>query len=198
MKCRLGMKAGIMAASFALLGGAIYGAQQPRIAQANTEVGQLRSMKRHSTMTPRKALKKIAWAAAPIDQNKWTKPTTASLTANTARFKSDCAAGTGGPWRHLTVNPEGTGYKSCAIGVPDYDPDTHLGQFKKPLNRLGNIFIRSVGLDYQQASKKVAGNRSKVTANFKCSPAGSPSERGVKTIVVRKSGRATITRCHVG
>ena len=199
MKSRLGMKAGVMAASFALLGGAIYAAEQPTLAQATSRPNHLRSMKRHSTMTPQKALKKIAWAAAPIDQNKWTKPTSGSLTANTAKVKSDCAFGGGGPFKYLTVSSKfGFRAKSCGVGLPPWTPELVPGMFKRPLAKLGSSFMRSVSLNYQQATMKVAGNRSKVTATFRCPPAVSPSERGVKTIVVRKNGRATITRCHVG
>lgn len=196
MKSRLGMKAGVMAASFALLGGAIYAAEQPTLAQATSRPNHLRSMKRHSTMTPQKALKKISWAAAPIDQNKWSTYASGSLTANTAKLKSDCSDTSYGVFKYLVLSYEfGYRAKSCSIGLPPWTPDISFAMFKKPLAKLGNSFLRSVGLDYLQVTKKVAGNLSKVTATFKCSSGASPSGRGVKTIVVRRGGRATISNC---
>jgi hypothetical protein len=157
---------------------------------------------RYSKLKPQSILNSIHRTVLPIDQEKSIKPTAAFMRASTAGFRTDCHVHAS--YKYYTVSPLGTAEQPCGYGTP-YIQKSQINQYQPALDKLGTVIRKSVGLQGQQETEAISGNRKKVTAMYTC-PEGDqsvttgPSVRSITLRLLRKptkthKSRASIISC---
>ncbi|MFO0781856.1 MAG: hypothetical protein U0524_03115 [Candidatus Saccharimonadales bacterium] len=156
--------------------------------------------RRSSLNIQKSVLNKIRHTATPVSREGLVWPTSATITADSAEFRTNCQEGPrGGSYRWYSIGENGYRYKPCDKWVePFVQPPTTENQFKKPLNRIAKSVGRSVGIVIRQSAQKVTGNRQHVAAFYKCSSAeaqDSSDGQEYRKIAVNRQGHAALTEC---
>lgn len=121
----------------------------------------------------------------------WELPTSASMSPDTAVFRTSCQWGWAG-YRFFEESPAGASYRSCGPGVPPTgNPQATSTQFQGALNGIGHAVQKSTAFGYAQVVTSVAGSRAEVAVRYAC-PA-SP-QIGVSSVVLRRAYRYVVQR----
>lgn len=145
----------------------------------------------------------------PKCKHMYTTLTSAFLTPDSGGFRTKCDNPASVTYHFYDIYTYGQTFHTCGPGPNPGglggEQSTTPGVFQMKLNNLGkNVIQKSVGLDYQETTTKVSGNRKKITANYQCpAPETDPNQpgsaavqpAGVAKIIIRRNHSPTVAVC---
>lgn len=147
-----------------------------------------------STLTTQGILNRIHHTVFPLDN--WKKSdkfrvlvSSAALHPSSGEFRTDCQGGNHWSFRYYHITTNGLHKTACGIadtGNTKATPD----EFLDSLNHLGQHIEQSVNGTPSSKTRSIVGNRTSVTAVYKCENQGD-----IQSVVIRKGKKAIITDC---